>query len=101
MIYQFLVPTVPEVEEVRILEWHRQESTLVEAGKLLVELETDKAVVEVRLKSSKHLRRILCQPGDWQKLGNPLALFSDTADEPLPESPDANLPVLEADFEVT
>jgi hypothetical protein len=34
------------------------------------------------------LRQILCEPGDWRKIGAPLALLSDSADEPLPTTAD-------------
>ncbi len=102
MIYQLLVPgPIEDVEEIRVLEWHVGQGTPVTGGQLLVELETHKAVVEVRIAQPALMRRILCQPGAWQKIGSPLAFLSDTADEALPESPEAGTAVLPVEFEIT
>jgi pyruvate/2-oxoglutarate dehydrogenase complex dihydrolipoamide acyltransferase (E2) component len=85
MIYQLTVPAaVPGVEEIRILEWHKEPGTAIEIGELLVELETHKAVIEVRAGQMGILREILAQAGDWRTIGLPLALFSSGPDEPLP-----------------
>lgn len=87
MIYQLSVPAaVPGVEEIRILEWHGEPGATFETGDLIVELETHKAVVEVRAGQPGILREIDAQPGDWLGVGLRLAVFSDTADEALPES---------------
>jgi pyruvate/2-oxoglutarate dehydrogenase complex dihydrolipoamide acyltransferase (E2) component len=102
MIYQLLVPgPIEDVEEIRVLEWHAEEGTSLAAGQLLVELETHKAVVEVRIAQPALLRRILCQPGEWQQIGKPLALLSDTAAEPLPETAGEGVVVLPVEFEIT
>ena len=84
MIYQLLVPgPIEDVEELRVLEWHGGLGASFAAGAMIVELETHKAVVEVRAARTGVLRAILCEAGDWEKIGKPLALFSDSADEPL------------------
>jgi pyruvate/2-oxoglutarate dehydrogenase complex dihydrolipoamide acyltransferase (E2) component len=102
MIYQLVVPgPIEDVEEVRVLEWHREEGGAFEAGALLVELETHKAVVEVRPELPGVLRRVLCQPGDWQTIGKPLALLSDTADEALPEEAGQDAQPLPVEFAIT
>jgi pyruvate/2-oxoglutarate dehydrogenase complex dihydrolipoamide acyltransferase (E2) component len=67
---------------------------------MIVELETHKAVVEVRAGRPGVLRRLLCAAGDWEKIGRPLALFSDHAGEPLPESAEEPAPLL-VEFEIT
>ena len=46
------------------------------------------------------LRQIICQAGDWQTLGEPVAVFSDIADESAPDSAD-DLAALSVDFEVS
>ena len=49
MIYQLLVPgPIKNVAEVRILEWHGAPGKVFSPGDLIVELETHKAVIEVR-----------------------------------------------------
>ncbi|MDE2434851.1 MAG: lipoyl domain-containing protein [Sphingomonadales bacterium] len=70
---------VPGVEEIRILEWHGEPGATFENGDLIVELETHKAVVEVRAGQSGVLRAILADAGDWREIGVRLALFSDSA----------------------
>ncbi|NKC34605.1 lipoyl domain-containing protein [Falsiroseomonas selenitidurans] len=86
MIRQLRVPgPIADVEEVRVLQWHAAEGDRVEPDALVVELETHKAVVEVRAGRAAWLRRRLCAEGEWQMLGAPLALLSDDAAETLPE----------------
>jgi len=100
MIYQLQVPgPVSDVEEVRILEWHGAAGKVFAENDLVVELETNKAVIEVRAGRTSILRAILCAEGDWQRIGEALALFSDAADEPLPHDL-ADLAALAVAFEV-
>ena len=100
MIYKLDVPgPIEDVEEVRVLEWQGEAGRVFAPGDLIVELETHKAVVEVRAGQPGVLRGILSPAGDWQKLGQPLALLSDTPEEPLPASPDGLGPWL-VSFEI-
>lgn len=100
MIYQLLVPgPVEDVEEVRILEWHGAPGAAFAPGDLVVELETHKALVEVRAGRASILRTVVCAEGDWQRIGAPLAVFSDTDDEPVPEDA-AALAELAVTFEI-
>ncbi|MBS0410297.1 MAG: lipoyl domain-containing protein [Proteobacteria bacterium] len=100
MIYALTVPgPIEDVEEVRILEWHGGPGHAFAPGELVVELETHKALVEVRAGQAGVLRQVLCAVGDWGAIGAPLALLSDTADEPLPDSPEGAA-ALAVDFEV-
>jgi pyruvate/2-oxoglutarate dehydrogenase complex dihydrolipoamide acyltransferase (E2) component len=101
MIYTLAVPgPIEDVEEVRILEWHGQPGRCFAVGELVVELETHKALVEVRAGQAGVLRKILCGEGEWQGLGSPLAVLSDDADEALPEKLD-DLAAMAVEFEVT
>ncbi len=101
MIYQLQVPgPIKDVAEVRVLEWHVQPGQGFAAGDLIVEVETHKAVVELRAEQPGFLRRILSAEGDWQQVGAPLAMVADNTDEALPEGPDG-LPPLPFGFEVT
>jgi pyruvate/2-oxoglutarate dehydrogenase complex dihydrolipoamide acyltransferase (E2) component len=101
MLYTLAVPgPIEDVEEVRVLEWHGPEGHAFAIGDLVVELETHKALVEVRAGQVGALRRIVCAEGDWQAVGAPLAIFSDAVDEPLPESDDG-LAALAVEFEVS
>jgi len=100
MIYNLTVPqAVPGVEEIRVLEWHGQPGTTFEPGDLIVELETHKAVVEARAGQRGVLREIKAGPGDWRAIGLTLALFTDEADEALPQD-EASAPDLSIEFEI-
>jgi pyruvate/2-oxoglutarate dehydrogenase complex dihydrolipoamide acyltransferase (E2) component len=101
MIYSLAVPgPIEDVEEVRVLEWHGDVGHSFQVGELIVELETHKALVEVRAGRPGVLRQILCAEGDWQALGQPLALLSDEPAEALPEAPEG-LAAMTVEFEVT
>lgn len=101
MIYALSVPgPIEDVDQVRVLEWHGDVGRLFETDELVVELETHKAIVEVRAGQGGYLRSILSEAGDWRAIGKPLALFSDAPDEPLPDSPDDAGNLLVA-FEIT
>ena len=85
MILKLIVPRVPNgPDKVRVLQWHRREGETVTAGDLLVELETDKVIVEARAKQTGTLRRIFCSDHQWHQLGTPLAWLSDDPTETLP-----------------
>jgi len=89
MLYKLVLPgPIEDLTELRVLEWHGEPGTGFEAGELMVELDTHKAVVEIRASSKTVLRRILVAPGEWQRVGEPLAILSDSADESLPENAD-------------
>jgi pyruvate/2-oxoglutarate dehydrogenase complex dihydrolipoamide acyltransferase (E2) component len=101
MIYALTVPgTGEDGEELRVLEWQGEAGRAFAAGELVVELETHKALVEVRAGQAGVLREVLCGPGDWQAVGQPLALFSDAPDEPLPERTEG-LAGLQVEFEIS
>jgi pyruvate/2-oxoglutarate dehydrogenase complex dihydrolipoamide acyltransferase (E2) component len=98
MIYQLSVPAaVPGVDEIRILEWHGTPGTAFGSGDLVVELETHKAVVEVRAGQPGVLREINAEPGDWRGIGVSLAVFSDQPDEAI----EGDATDLAVEFEVT
>ena len=101
MIYKLIVPgPIEDVEEVRVLEWHGAPGRVFAAGDLIVELETYKAVVEVRAGQPGTLRQILSEAGSWQQVGRALAVLSDDAAESLPESAE-ELDVWLVEFEIT
>jgi pyruvate/2-oxoglutarate dehydrogenase complex dihydrolipoamide acyltransferase (E2) component len=101
MIYTLLVPgTIDHADEVRVLEWRGAPGQAFAPGELIVELETHKAVIEIRADQPGILRRILCEAGAWQKMGKAVALFSDDPTEPLPDSMEA-IEALAVVFELT
>jgi pyruvate/2-oxoglutarate dehydrogenase complex dihydrolipoamide acyltransferase (E2) component len=101
MMYLLAVPgPMEDVEEVRVLEWHGEPGHVFATGDLIVELETYKALVEVRAGQPGVLRKILSQAGDWQGAGKPLALLSDDLEEALPETTE-NMAALSVQFEIS
>ncbi|SFK35466.1 2-oxoglutarate dehydrogenase E2 component (dihydrolipoamide succinyltransferase) [Methylocapsa palsarum] len=100
VIYQLVVPgPIEDVEELRVLEWHGDVNQEFLVDELIVELETHKAIVEVRAGQRGFLRQVLGEAGSWEKIGKPLALLSDASDEAIPASLDGVAPLLAA-FEV-
>jgi pyruvate/2-oxoglutarate dehydrogenase complex dihydrolipoamide acyltransferase (E2) component len=99
MIYKISVPAVADVEEIRVLQWHGALGHRFNHGDLIVELETHKAIVEVRAGQAGLLRKILSEAGKWQGIGLPLALLSDDESESLPDSPES-VADLAVDFEI-
>jgi pyruvate/2-oxoglutarate dehydrogenase complex dihydrolipoamide acyltransferase (E2) component len=101
MIYLLAVPgPIEDVEEVRVLEWHGEPGHVFAKGDLIIELETYKALVEVRAGQLGVLRKILSHAGDWQGTGKPLALLSDDLEEALPEAIE-NMAALLVEFEIS
>ncbi len=101
MIYQLTVPAaVPGVEEIRILEWHKQPGDAIATGDMIVELETHKAIIEVRADQKGILRKLLANAGDWRGIGLPVAIFSTEPNEELPADPAAATAMM-VQFEVT
>jgi pyruvate/2-oxoglutarate dehydrogenase complex dihydrolipoamide acyltransferase (E2) component len=100
MFYKISVPPVADVEEIRVLEWHGVPGQLFNSGELMVELETHKAIVEVRAAQPGVLRKVLSDAGKWQTIGLPLAILSDDENEPLPDDADIG-PDLAVEFEIT
>jgi pyruvate/2-oxoglutarate dehydrogenase complex dihydrolipoamide acyltransferase (E2) component len=86
MIYQLTIPSMGGIEELRVLQWHRREGEQVETDQLLLELETDKAVVEVRSPRPCVLRKIGVEQGGWAPVGPAIAWFSDGSAEALDAS---------------
>jgi len=94
MIYRLIVPgPIEDVEEVRVLEWHCKPGAAFVPGAMLVELETHKAVVEVRAGQPGVLRSVLCVAGAWQRL-------ADTPDEALPDPLEDGAAALAVAFEI-
>jgi pyruvate/2-oxoglutarate dehydrogenase complex dihydrolipoamide acyltransferase (E2) component len=100
MFYKISVPPVADVEEIRVLEWHGGAGHEFSNGDLIVELETHKAIVEVRAGQNGVLRKVLSESGDWQQIGLPLAILSDDNTETLPDD-FGSLADLAVEFEIT
>jgi pyruvate dehydrogenase E2 component (dihydrolipoamide acetyltransferase) len=78
--------TMPQLgstmEEGVILKWHKQEGDPVKKGDVLLEIETDKATMEVEAAQDGVLRKILVPADATVPIRQPIAILG-TADEPI------------------
>jgi pyruvate dehydrogenase E2 component (dihydrolipoamide acetyltransferase) len=76
MATEFKMPMLGEVmEEGRILVWHKQEGDRVERGENLLEVETDKASMEVESTVSGVIQKILVAAGETVPVNTTLAVI--------------------------
>ena len=62
MLYQLaLLGPIEGVDSFSVLEWSLREGDLFEAGSLIVELEAEKAIIQLRAARAGSLRKILCR----------------------------------------
>ena len=71
----------PTMEEGTIVKWHVKEGESIEAGAVLIEVATDKATVEHNAIDEGVLRKILIPEGETAIVNQPIAIFTETADE--------------------
>lgn len=71
----------PTMEEGAIAKWRIKEGAHVAAGDVIIEVATDKATVEYAALDEGYLRKILIQEGDTAQVNQPIAIFTEKADE--------------------
>lgn len=71
----------PTMEEGQIAKWYKKVGDKVEAGELLIEVATDKASIEYNALDEGFLRQILVKEGDNASVNQPIAIFTEKADE--------------------
>ncbi len=75
MRFEMKMPDLAATEsEIRIVRWMAQPGEKVERGQMFVEVETDKAVMEVESAVSGILQEVLCQPGQTVAVGDVVAV---------------------------
>ena len=86
MATEVIMPALNPGQETGILlEWLKQEGETIEKGEPLMEIETDKANVEVEAEVTGILSNISVQPGDEIHVGEVIAMIL-AKDESAPES---------------
>jgi len=78
------------MEEGAISTWRKQPGDKVAVGDVLVEIETDKAVMEYEAYQAGTLAEILIPEGRNADIGAPIALLDDGAGRPAPAAPAAS-----------
>jgi pyruvate dehydrogenase E2 component (dihydrolipoamide acetyltransferase) len=71
----------PTMEEGTLVKWHKKVGDQVKAGDLLMEVGTDKAVVEHKALDPGFLRKLLVQEGETAQVNQAIAIFTDAASE--------------------
>jgi pyruvate/2-oxoglutarate dehydrogenase complex dihydrolipoamide acyltransferase (E2) component len=67
--------------EGRVVKWLKQEQEPIQEGEGLVEIETDKIVVETTSPATGVVRKIMVPEGEYAPVGAPLCLIADRADD--------------------
>ncbi len=85
MPIEILMPAVsPSMVDGGLALWHKKEGDLVKVGDLLVEVETDKAVVEVHAEKEGILGKILFPSGSQNiKINTPIAILLESGEDAL------------------
>ncbi len=71
----------PTMEEGTITKWRKKEGEQVKAGDVLFEVATDKATVEHNALDEGFLRKILVKEGETAIVNQPVAIFTEKANE--------------------
>lgn len=69
------------MEEGAIAKWRIKEGAHVASGDVIIEVATDKATVEYAALDEGYLRKILIQEGETARVNQPIAIFTEKADE--------------------
>ncbi len=90
MATEVKVPELPEsVSEATVGEWQKKQGDAVERDENLLDLETDKVVLEVPAVAAGKLAEIKVQAGDTVQAGDVLAIIEEGGGRRLPASDDA------------
>src|SRR3990172_7429713 len=71
----------PTMEEGRLVKWLKQEGDAVDAGDILAEDETDKAVMELPARGDGVLRKVLVPAGSTVPVGQLVAVIAAAAED--------------------
>jgi pyruvate dehydrogenase E2 component (dihydrolipoamide acetyltransferase) len=72
------------MKEGLVVLWHVEESDRIEAGKLLLEIESDKVTTEIEAPASGIVRRIIVEAEEIVPCGTVVGIITDTEDEEIP-----------------
>ncbi|MGB9858170.1 MAG: dihydrolipoamide acetyltransferase family protein [Dictyoglomaceae bacterium] len=85
MVKNFVMPKVSEVMEGgTIVSWLKKEGDWINKGEPILEIEVEKAVMELESEEEGYLRKILVKEGETVPVGTILAYLSDTLEEEIP-----------------
>jgi pyruvate dehydrogenase E2 component (dihydrolipoamide acetyltransferase) len=85
VITKVIMPKLGMVmKEGLVVLWHAEEGAHVEAGKLLLEIESDKVTTEIEAPASGILRRIIVRGDEIVPCGTVVGIITDVEDEAIP-----------------
>jgi pyruvate dehydrogenase E2 component (dihydrolipoamide acetyltransferase) len=80
MSTEFKLPLISEgVETADIAAVHVHEGDVIQAGQIVLEVETEKAVAEIPAPQAGRIERILVKQGQTVKIGQPLLMIDESA----------------------
>jgi pyruvate dehydrogenase E2 component (dihydrolipoamide acetyltransferase) len=83
MTHTVIMPDLGQTtSEGKILRWLKSPGDKVTKGEALLEVETDKATVEVEAFATGYLRAVMAQEGEMAAALAPIAILTDSPDEP-------------------
>lgn len=86
MVRTIVMPKVSDVmENGTVTSWLKKEGDKVEKGEPLLEIEVEKAIMEIESEYDGYLRKILVKEGETVPIGTVLAYITDTLEESIPE----------------
>lgn len=86
MTKKVIMPLLGEtMEEGRIVSWLKNVGDTIEKGEPLLEVESDKATLEVESFFAGYLRKIIHEEDEEVKVGEVIALVTTTLNEPVEE----------------
>jgi pyruvate dehydrogenase E2 component (dihydrolipoamide acetyltransferase) len=75
-----IMPALGVAQETgKVLRWIKPEGAQVQKGEPLIEIETDKATVEIEAPASGYLTQVVAREGDDVPVGQTIAVISETA----------------------
>ena len=84
MAIELKIPSAGEsIKEVQIATWSHVEGDYVSDGDVLVEIETDKASMDLPAPATGRITKVLKQAGETANVGDVIAIIDETADAPV------------------
>ncbi|MFK8079135.1 MAG: biotin/lipoyl-containing protein [Granulosicoccus sp.] len=82
MPHEIIMPALGVAQDTGlIIAWLKQSGDAIKTGDALMEIETDKAIVEVEAQADGYLTHVSATAGEHVPVGQVVALISDTVDE--------------------
>ena len=88
MAVSVVMPALEMAQETgKLISWFKQEGEPVRKGEMLLEVETDKAVVEIEAAADGILAGVTAKPGDVVHVGHTIAWLVQPGERPPAAAP--------------